>query len=106
MLSGNLPVMLPEQVQYKLLQYLKAAKDMQWKIYNLRENFRVIDLAYQREQDLTEEHQRAKRANRYGDSSKFQNITVPIVMPQVEAAVTYQSAVFLTGTPLFPVLAD
>ena len=62
---------------------------------------RQVDLAYIRETDWTQAHRRAQLANRYGDSSKFQNVTVPVVMPQVEAAVTYQSSVFLTGVPLF-----
>lgn len=72
---------------------------------NLREHFRNIDLAYMREQDNTKVHQRAKLANRYGDADKLQNITSPIVMPQVEAAVTYQASVFLTGSPIFGVVS-
>ena len=62
---------------------------------------RQIDLAYIRETDWTKAHQNAKLAARYGDSTKFQNVTVPVVMPQVESAVTYQSSVFLTGAPIF-----
>ena len=106
MLAGNLPLLLPKKAQEGLVEYCKAARQMQYRVYNLREQFRLIDLAYQREQDLTEENQRAKIANRYGDATKFQNITVPIVMPQVEAAVTYQSSVFLTQAPMFEVLTD
>ena len=64
-----------------------------------------VDLAYARELDRTKENTRAKIANRYGDSSRFQNVTVPVVMPQVEAAVTYQSSVFLTGSPIFGMVA-
>jgi hypothetical protein len=67
---------------------------------------RQTDLAYQREIDFTDEQMKAKISNRYGDPTKFQNITVPVVMPQVEAAVTYQSSVFLTGTPIFGFVAD
>ena len=67
---------------------------------------RNIDLAYIREQDHTSDNYRAKIANRYGDSNKIQNITVPIIKPQVKAAVAYQSAVFLTDYPLFGVVAD
>jgi hypothetical protein len=65
-----------------------------------------MDLAYMREQDLTKENAQAKRANTYGDKTKFQNITVPVVLPQVEAAVTYQASVFLTGTPIFGVVSN
>lgn len=106
MITGNLPTLVTKETQERLKAYNQAVRNTQWRIYSLREHFRVIDLAYQREQDLTVEQGRAKLANRYGDATKFQNITVPIVMPQVESAVTYQSSVFLTQTPLFEVLAD
>jgi hypothetical protein len=55
--------------------------------------------------DYSEEHLLAKSANRRGDKNRFQNVTIPVVMPQVESAVTYQASVFLTGTPLFGVAA-
>ncbi len=42
-------------VQESLVQYLKAIRDHQRKGSHVRENFRRIDLAYQREQNLTEE---------------------------------------------------
>jgi hypothetical protein len=67
---------------------------------------RDIDLLYMRETDQTAEHQRAKVNNRLGDSTRYQNIVVPIVMPAVEAAVTYQASVFLTGTPIFGVVSN
>ena len=67
---------------------------------------RRIDLAYARENDLTSEHAQAKLLNRLGDSTKFQNVVLPVIMPQVEAAVSYQASVFLTGSPLFGVVAD
>ena len=64
------------------------------------------DREYQREVDLTEEQKRAKAANRQGDPNRLQNITVPVIMPQVEAAVVHQSSVFLTGQPIFGVVAE
>ena len=67
---------------------------------------RNIDLAYLREQDDTIENRRAEIANTYGDSNKIQNITIPIIKPQVRAAVAYQAAVFLTDYPIFGVVAD
>jgi len=75
-------------------------------INNQRQRFLDIDLAYIREQDQTKEHKRAQLANKYGDSNRLQNITIPVVMPQVESAVTYQASVFLTGVPMFGVAAD
>lgn len=74
--------------------------------YSLRNAFEEIDRVYMREKDWTDEQIKAKLANRIGDPTKFQNIIVPIVMPQVNSATTYLTQVFLTGYPLFPVIAD
>jgi hypothetical protein len=70
-----------------------------------RARYEKEDRAYQREVDRSEEDQRAKAANAAGDTTKFQNMTVPVVMPQVEAAVTHQVSVYLTGDPIFGVVA-
>jgi hypothetical protein len=69
--------------------------------WNIRSSMRAIDLAYMRETDQTEEQWKAKKANQLGDPTKFQNITLPVIQPQVENAVTYQQSVFLTGYPMF-----
>lgn len=73
---------------------------------NMRTRMEAIDKAYQREVDESTEHKRAKNANAAGDTSRFQNVTVPVVMPQVETSVAYQTSVFLTGHPLFGVVAS
>jgi hypothetical protein len=65
-----------------------------------------IDRLYQREVDDTAEHKNAVAANIRGDSSRLQNITVPVVMPQVETAVAHQTSVFLTEQPLFDVVSS
>ena len=97
---------LTKQSEELLVTYLRNCQSYFVANYNIRERLIDIDRAYMREQDWTSEQQRAKLANRYGDASKFQNITVPVVMPQVEAAVSYQASVFLTGVPLFGVAAS
>lgn len=94
-------MMIPDKSQEALIQFHRQCYSMLNQQWNVREQMRQVDLAYIRESDWTTQHQRAKLANRYGDATKFQNVTVPVVMPQVEAAVTYQSSVFLTGYPLF-----
>jgi len=71
-----------------------------------RSRFEYIDRVYQREMDTSDEQSKAKQANKSGDPSRFQNMTVPVVMPQVEAAVTYQTGVFLTGYPIFGVVSS
>jgi hypothetical protein len=106
MAMPNTPMLVTKKSQEALLQYHHSCYDMQSRNWNLREQMRKIDLAYIRENDFTQENQRAKLANRYGDPTKFQNITVPVVMPMVEAAVTYQSSVFLTGHPIFGVVSN
>jgi hypothetical protein len=100
-MAGATPLKIKDDSQEALIHFHKQCYSMLNQQWNVREQMRQIDLSYIRETDWTVEHQRAKLANRYGDSTKFQNVTVPIVMPQVEAAVTYQSSVFLTGSPLF-----
>jgi hypothetical protein len=79
---------------------------MAYEQWNIREQLRAIDLSYLRETDGTAEQWKAKLANKVGDSSKFQNIVMPVVMPQVEAAVTYQHSVFLSGFPIFGVTSS
>lgn len=100
-MAAATPLIIPEKSQEALVQFERQCYSLLNQQWNIREQMKLIDLAYIREQDYTKENTRAKLANRYGDSRKFQNITVPVVMPQVEAAVTYQSSVFLTGFPLF-----
>lgn len=100
-MAAATPLIIPEKSQDALISLHKQCYSMLNQQWNVREMMRQIDLAYIREADWTNEHRRAQLANRYGDSTKFQNVTVPVVMPQVETAVDYQSSVFLTGYPLF-----
>ena len=105
-MASNTPTIVPKKSQEGIIQYCKTAYSSLNSQWDLRSKLRAMDLAYMREQDLSKENAQAKRANAYGDKTKFQNITVPVVLPQVEAAVTYQSSVFLTGYPLFGVVAN
>jgi hypothetical protein len=104
-MASNTPTIIPKKSQEGIVQYCKTAYESLNAQWDLRSKLRAMDLAYMREQDLSKENAQAKRANAYGDKTKFQNITVPVVLPQVEAAVTYQSSVFLTGHPLFGVVS-
>lgn len=101
----NTPMVLPKKAQEGVIQFHRSCYAMLLQNWNIREQMRQIDLAYIRENDWTPDMQRAKIANRYGDANKMQNIVVPVVMPQVEAAVAYQSSVFLTGQPIFESVA-
>jgi hypothetical protein len=104
-MSGNLPLILSDSQSQGIIEYHRAASRSMVNDWNMRDYLLTIDRLYQREVDQTTEHKRAQLANRYGDADKFQNVTIPVVLPQVESAVTYQSSVFLTGSPLFGVVA-
>lgn len=104
--TANTPVLIPIKAQQGIIEMSKQCHQQFRTNWNLRESMREVDLAYAREADMTAEHLKAKKANRYGDKNRFQNVTIPIVMPQVESAVTYQASVFLTGVPLFGLAAD
>lgn len=103
--STSVPLSKTSQAAF-IAYYRSVQANLNTERSSMRSRFETIDRAYQREQDQTEEHQRAKNANTSGDPNRFQNITVPVVMPQVEAAVTYQSSVYLTGSPLFGTVAS
>ena len=105
-MATNTPMILPRTVQEGLFQFQRQCYNMLNSSWNVREQMRQVDLAYMREKDQTAEHYKAKLANKYGDSDKYQNITIPVVLPTIEAAVVYQSSVFLTGNPIFGVVAN
>lgn len=105
------PFAISDKSQQGVVAFFQDCWNQQLRSWNIRSQLQRADQLYMRELDRTQEQQRAKQANKYGDSTRFQNITVPIVMPQVEAAVTHLASVFLTGSPIFgvtspPNLAD
>lgn len=87
--------------QQVILDFTRNMSDQYRSQWNIRDQMKAIDLAYMRETDYSEEQAKAKAANARGDQTKFQNIVLPVIQPQVEAAVTYQQSVFLTGYPIF-----
>jgi hypothetical protein len=100
-MATNSPMILSTPVQAGIIEFHKQCCNMLNSQWNVREQMRQIDLAYMREKDQTEAAQKAKIANKYGNANKFQNITIPVVLPTIESAVTYQSSVFLSGHPIF-----
>lgn len=71
---------------------------------NLRAGLEWRDRVYYRETDWTKTQLQARWANYWGDAKKMQNMTVPVVAPQVETAVAYLAEVFCTGEPFFGVV--
>jgi hypothetical protein len=97
---------LSKDSEQGIITYARKAHETLLNQFSLRSNLEMIDRYYMRECDWTDENIRAKIANRIGDKRKLQDVTVPIVMPQVEAALGYMANVFLTGYPIFGVAAD
>lgn len=103
--NTNIALMPSAKSQLGLCEYIRTKSQEMFTEFSLRTRFEAIDRVYQREIDRTKEQERAKYANKAGDADRIQNITVPVVMPQVKAAVTYQASVFLSGTPIFGIAA-
>ena len=106
MVANTAMSVLSKTSQQAFIQYYRSIQNSQ-NTCRMRERSRLerADREYMREMDYSIENLRAKRANAAGDPSRFQNMTVPVVMPQVEAAVTHQASVFLTGIPILGVVA-
>lgn len=100
-MAASTPVYISENSQGAVLEFARQCYGVMNQQWNIRYQLQEMDLAYQREVDYTQEQALAQNANRVGDPTKYQNIIVPVVAPQVEAAVTYQASVFLTGNPIF-----
>jgi len=105
-MADNKQIFIKKDSEHSIIVYMQKAQELLLNQFSMRSNLEMIDRYYMREVDWTEENIRAKIANRIGDKRKIQNITVPIVMPQVEAAMAYMTNVFLTGYPIFGVSAD
>lgn len=90
-----------------LLEYAKLCSERHsGALADFRTLLRYRDRAYQRQLNVTAEHIKAVRANMSGDARKLQDITVPIVMPQIESATAYQTGVYLTSYPIFGVVSN
>lgn len=104
-MASTAPFLLSDVAHDGIVEFFDQAYELLNKTYSVRSRFENIDRQYQREVDQTVEETRAKVSNRTYDPTKFRNVIVPIVMPQVESATAYQSSVFLTGYPIFGVVA-
>lgn len=105
-LEATILVDLNKNQELSFMKAFRSWQDALYTQYSLRGELENIDRIYMRERDWTEDQIKSRIANRKGDSRKIQNVTVPVVMPQVNSALTYLSNVFLTGYPMFPVVAD
>lgn len=100
----NLTLTIPQRKQ--ALMYAKScAGKAQLNLAEFRQLLTFRDRAYMRQTNTTAKQLAAVRANMNGDLTQVQDVTVPIVMPQVETATAYQAGVFLTSYPIFGVTA-
>jgi hypothetical protein len=104
--SSTIIIPVNTEQQTQIIRSITAWQNSQYTQYSLRTEMENIDRIYMREKDWTEDQVKSRLANRKGDSRQIQNVTVPIVMPQVNSCLTYLSDVYLTGYPIFPVVAD
>jgi hypothetical protein len=106
-MAGSQSVALSKKSQESFIEYYRSVQlEQNINRDQSRSRYEHIDRAYMRELDRTQENLRAKTANAAGDADRLQNITVPVVKTQVDTATDYQAGVFLTGSPLFGVVAD
>ncbi len=101
MATASTPLPLSTDAQAGVIGYLKTAVDTYATSCNIRSQLLMKDLIYYRELDQTTQQRRAKLANQTGDANKLQNLTVPVVMPQVDSALADLQEIFLTGYPIF-----
>lgn len=95
-----------KEAQQLLLEHIQRINQFFNKTCSMRNRMERIDRAYQREDNNGSENARAKNANRYGDKSKLQDMTIPIIQPQVDSMQAYLAGVFLSGNPLFGMVSD
>lgn len=106
MATASLQVNISTNQEAAILKYASSAHTLLTNQFAIRDYLEIADRNYMREADFTQEEIRAKVANRLGDKKKLQNVTIPIIMPQIESALEYMMNVFVTGYPIFGVSAD
>lgn len=101
MTSPALPFYPNKRAQEAIIAFFRECVATSTHQYQLRDMLRKVDLAYMREIDRSEDTIKSAIVEARGDPTKFRNIILPVIMPQVESAVAYQASVFLSGYPLF-----
>jgi len=94
---------ITEDQERAIVQFARRSQEILYSSIQIRSSMQEIDLQYNREKNWTQAQWRARMANLAGDAHRMQDVTVPIVMPQVESCLTYLTNVFLTGYPIFGV---
>ena len=102
------PTQLPlsKETQELLLTHLRKINSFFATTFSIRAHMEEIDISYQREGNRGNAHNKAKIANKYGDKKKLQDMTIPVVQPQVDSMQAYLAGVFLSGNPIFGCVGD
>lgn len=94
------------QQRKTFLEYAKRAAASMTDVTSFRSVLEQRDRAYIMELDFTAEKiAEIKRFQTGSARRKIADLSVPIIMPQIESAVAYQTGVFLTSYPVFGVAA-
>lgn len=100
----RLTLTIPQRQQ--VLQYaLNCAERFHEASPNFRSMLEYRDRAYIRQLNVTAKQLEAVRRGMAGEPTMAQDLTVPIIMPQIESSVAYKAGVFLSNPGVFGVVA-
>lgn len=103
MVTENKALKISPYSQGQLLKYVQNVSYLTLNNTAWRAQLFERDRIYQRETDRSLAQVRAARANQTGNASAITNVTMPVVMPQVEAAHGFLMNTFCSSYPIFPV---
>lgn len=104
--KGSVQPAISPMAQARVMSHARNIFTMLKDLTHYRGRLIEQDRQYYRENDRTQTQGRAELANTLGDPTKLQNITVPVVGPQVDSAKAYLTEMFLSSYPIFPVTAS
>lgn len=93
---------ISKEAQKNVLQYVQGLMTAHGNRAEMHAKMEAIDVAYARYQAQTDAECGTAAC---GNLFREDNIVAPIVVSQVDSLVAYLSEVFLTGSPLFPVVS-
>lgn len=102
----KLRIPLKPASQVSIVNYLKEAVRSQSYRREFISILEYLDREYARMGNVSTEHLKAKRENRDGIKKSLQEVTVPVIQPQVDAALSYLAGVFTSGYPIFGLVAQ
>jgi len=104
--SGTSFIFFSPDTQQAILDFCKQTVEFSRDTFDIRNALASIDIEYYRENQRVQESLLARGANALGDKRRIQDLVVPIVEPQVETQLAYLTSVFLSGNPIFALVAD